>query len=95
MFDDGGRRTRLRLRVAAIGGVEAKAAVWASSVVVRDVLVKYLQQMSLAEHNQVVKTFATERADHALGDRVGVWGVHRREHGAVPMRDALAMKSAP
>jgi len=41
--------------------------------------VEDVQQMPLVERDQVIEALATERPDHALGDRVGVRGVHRRQ----------------
>ncbi len=53
-------------------------------VVVLDVLTKHPPQMPFVDRDDMVETLAPERADHALGDGVGIRRVHRSQNRLDP-----------
>ena len=50
-------------------------------VVVVDVLAQDASQVLLVEHDDVIEAFASERANHALGDRIRLGCAHWRLDG--------------
>jgi hypothetical protein len=61
-------------------------SVWAVGVVVLDVLPKYCREVVRSSDQEMVEAFAAQRADPALGDRVGPrrldWGAEDADAGA-------------
>ena len=53
-------------------------------VVVLDVLTKHPPEMLFVDGDDMVETLAPERADHALGDGVGIRRVHRSQNRLDP-----------
>ena len=53
-------------------------------VVVLDVLTKHPPEMLFVDRDDMVETLAPERADHALGDGVGIRRVHRSQNRLDP-----------
>ena len=53
-------------------------------VVVVDVLAEHSAEVLLAQGNDVVDAFTSQRPDQSLSNRVGLRCVHRRQHGLDP-----------
>ena len=64
-------------------------------VVVLDVLTKHPPPMPFVDGDDEIEALAPERADHPLGDGVGVRRAQRSENRLDPIRRARAMKSPP
>jgi len=65
----------------SVGRLEVECAVWPRSVVVRRVFHQDEPEVPLVHNDQVVQTLPSQRPDEALGDRVRLRCLHRRQDG--------------
>lgn len=71
--------------------LQVQAPMRAMGVVVGDVLAEHRAEVALVQDDEVVQALPPQRADHALGDRVGTGRPDRREEG----RDAQGRSPFP
>ena len=62
--------TRWRLHFARIGAVVVEGLMRAGGVVVREVSTQQASEVAFVDHNDVIETFTSNRADDALGERI-------------------------
>ena len=65
----------------SVGRLEVERAMGARRVVVRGVLRQQRPQVPFVDDYQMVETLASQRSDEALGDRVRLRCLHRRQDG--------------
>ena len=63
------------------GGLQVERSVGPIAVVVADELRQHRAEMPLADHDEVIETLPSKRADNSLRDRVRPRGTHGREQG--------------
>src|SRR6266581_144205 len=69
-----------------IGNARSKTRVKTSVIVVRDPLMEYASQVALVQHNQIIQTLTSDRANESLAECVRL----RCPHGRLENRQAQA-----